>query len=146
MRALVSIFISLISWSALALDVTVGDMTSCTKWLQERAEEKSWFQSSPAVRKGEMPTGTYMPGAWLLGFLAGHDWSCLSKPKGVASGLDTEAVFERVDNICRSSPGETPLLLAVRDLVEELDPQHAVGCGPGLKVIQKTLKDHPSGK
>src|SRR5262249_30005825 len=125
---LVSIFISLISWSALALDLTVGQLTTCTNWLEERAKEKSWFEANVAVRKGEMPKGTYLPGAWLLGFLAGHDWAC-GIPKGVASGLDTDAVFQRVDNICRSSP-DANLELGALELLEELDPQHAVGCGP----------------
>ena len=141
----VSISISLISWSALALDVTVGDLTTCTKWLEERAKEKSWLQS-PGPKKGEMPTGTYLPSVWILGFLQGRDWSCLNRPR-VASGLDTGAVFERIDNICRSSPEGANLHLAVEDLIEELDPLHAVGCDtPGLKVMQKYLKDHPSGK
>ena len=81
-----------------------------------------------------------MPGVWLLGFLQGRDWSCLNRPP-VASGLDTGAVFERIDNTCRSSPGETPLSLAVQDLIEEkLDPLHAVGCdAPGLKVMAQTI-------
>ena len=39
------------------------------------------------------------------------------------------------------------LLLAVQDLIEELDPMHAVGCDmPGPKAMQIFLKDHPSGK
>jgi hypothetical protein len=51
------------------------------------------------------------------------------KEKPLAAGLDSEAVFERVDNICRTKSGDTPLLFAAWDLVEQLDPQHGELCG-----------------
>lgn len=125
MRTLLLILICSISWPAVALDLTVGTLTTCTTWLQERDKLKSWTHTG-----GEMPTGTYTPGAWLIGFLEGYDWAC-PKDKPRASGLNSEAVFERIDRICRSSrPGETPLLLAALDLVKELDPQHSEVCLP----------------
>jgi hypothetical protein len=71
-----------------------------------------------------MPRGIQAPGAWLIGFLEGYDAAC-PKDKPLAAGLDSEAVFERVDRICSSSrTGDTPLLLVAFDLVKELDPQH----------------------
>jgi hypothetical protein len=61
-------------------------------------------------------------------FLEGYDAAC-PKEKALAAGLDSEAVFERVDRICSSSrTGDTPLLLVANDLVKELDPQHSDVC------------------
>jgi hypothetical protein len=51
-----------------------------------------------------MPTWHVAQGAWLIGFLEGYEWACPAD-KPLASGLDTEAVFERVDRICRSHEG-----------------------------------------
>ena len=81
-----------------------------------------------------MPTGTQVPGAWLIGFLRGYDWGCLPD-KSLTDGLDTGAVFERVDNICKSKPrpNETNLELAALELVKQLDPLHSEVCQRGLR-------------
>jgi hypothetical protein len=75
-----------------------------------------------------MPMGIAVSGAWLIGFFEGYDAAC-PKDRPLASGLDSEALFERVDRICTSSrPGDTPLLLVAFDLVKELDPEHSEVC------------------
>jgi hypothetical protein len=123
MRFLLLIFISLISWPALALDMTVGDATTCASWLQQREKLRAWTHTG-----GEMPTGTQIPETWLIGFLEGYSWACL-KDEPLTAGLDSEAIFERADRICRSTrTGDTPLLLVAFDLVKELDPQHSEVC------------------
>jgi hypothetical protein len=120
MRSLMLLLACLISWPAAALDVTVG-ATDCATWLQERAKEQSFHGG------GELPTGTYLPSTWIIGFLEGYDWACpRAKPR--TDGLDMGAVFERVDRICRAKTGGTPLLLVALDLVKELDPQHSGVC------------------
>jgi hypothetical protein len=118
---LILLLACLTSWPAAALDVTVGDMTNCATWLQERAKQQSFHGG------GELPRGTYLPGAWIIGFLEGYSWGCF-KEKPLATGLDSVGVFERVDRICRSKTGDTPLLIVALDLVKELDPRHSDVC------------------
>jgi hypothetical protein len=124
MRTLAFITVCLISWPALAFDATTGTM-SCTTWLQERSKLQSWI--NPHTHHGEMPSGSAIGGAYLIGFIEGYDFACpVKKPRG--SGLDTEAVFERADELCKSRGGETPLLLVALELVKQLDPQHNEVC------------------
>jgi hypothetical protein len=103
---------------AYALDATIGDIMTCKTWLQERAKEKAWFTGH---NSGEpMPTGTLAPSAWVLGYLQGLSSAC-PKQKPLADGLDSGAVFSRIDQFCKSHGGqETTLHLAVIDLVVEL--------------------------
>ena len=125
MRTLAVIIVCLISWPALALDPTTGTMT-CTTWLEARGKLNSWLQSHD-VPHGKMPTDHVAGDAYLIGFIEGYDFACpLKKPRG--SGLDTEAVFERANEICMSKGGHTPLLLIALDLVKRLDPQHNDVC------------------
>jgi hypothetical protein len=119
MRTLAFIIVCLISWPALA---TTGTMT-CTIWLEARGKVKSWVQSG----HGKMPTDHVAGDAYLIGFLEGYDLACPLK-KSRASGLDTEAVLDRANEICISKGGETPLLLVALDLVKRLDPQHNDVC------------------
>jgi hypothetical protein len=122
MRTLAFIIVCLISWPAQAFDATTGDMT-CTNWLEARDELKSWVHS----HRGKMPTGHNAGSGYLIGFIEGYDFACpLKKPRG--SGLDTEAVFDRADDICKSKDGHTPLLLVAFDLVLWLDSQHSDVC------------------
>ena len=102
----------------------VGVCFSPAAWLQERGKMKAWVK-----RGGEMPRGESVWGLWLLGYLEGYDWGC-SQDKPTATGLDTEAVFERIDGICRShaKPDAYPLLLAPQDLIKQLDPKHLGVC------------------
>jgi hypothetical protein len=114
----------LISGPAVALDLTVG-ATTCTYWLQERDKLQSFIHGHSGVA---IPTGTNVPGAWLIGVLEGYDLAC-RKAKPLASGLDTDAIFERVDGICRSEKsGDITLLLVAWDLVKQLDPHHSDVC------------------
>ncbi|HWX83357.1 MAG TPA: hypothetical protein VNZ48_07135 [Xanthobacteraceae bacterium] len=125
MRFLILLLACLTSWPAIALDLTVGETTNCTSWLHERDKLQSFIHSHSG---GEIPKGTFVPGAWLIGFLEGYDTAC-PKAKPLAAGLDTDAVFERVDRICRSTKtDDTPLLLAAMELVKQLDPQHSDVC------------------
>jgi hypothetical protein len=125
MRFMILLLACLISWPAIALDLTVGETTNCTSWLQERDKLRSFIHSHSG---GEIPKGTFVPGAWLIGFLEGYDLAC-PKAKPLAAGLDMEAVFERVDHICRSAkPDDTPLLSVAIELIKQLDPQHSDVC------------------
>jgi hypothetical protein len=112
----------LIQWPALALDLTLGSLTTCSSWLQDRDKLKSYLRTG-----GEIPTGAQLQGTWLIGFLEGYSWGCLAD-RTITTGLDTEGVFERADRICRSAPGAKPLLLVALDLVKELDPLHSDVC------------------
>jgi hypothetical protein len=119
------IIVCLISWPAQAFDATTGAMT-CTTWLQARGKLKSWLQSHD-VPRGQMPTDHNAGSGYLVGFIEGYDFACpLKKPRG--SGLDTGAVFDRADDICKLKGGDTPLLLVALDLVKQLDPQHSDVC------------------
>jgi hypothetical protein len=69
-----------------------------------------------------MPKGSLAPSQWLLGYIEGVSDACLVDPP-VASGLDTRAVFERLDHICRSRP-DWALSLAAEELITQLDPEH----------------------
>jgi hypothetical protein len=128
-KLILLLFICLIPLPALALDITVGDVTTCADWLHERDKLRSWVHSG-----GQMPTGTQLPGALLIGFLRGYDRGWL-QDKSLTDGLDTGAVFERVDNICKSKPrpNETNLELAALELVKQLDPLHSEVCQSGLR-------------
>jgi len=130
MRTIAFIFVGLISWPAFAFDATEGDM-SCTSWLQSRAKLESWAQSKD-VPHGKMPTDHLAGSGYLIGFIEGYDWTCpLKRPRG--SGIDTDAVFERADDICKSRDVETPLLMLAIELVKQLDPQHSEFCLPRTK-------------
>jgi hypothetical protein len=96
-------------------------MTTCDAWLQARAKLEAWH-ALPGGEKvsQEWPRDTFQPTAWVIGFLEGYSDAC-SKGKPLASGLDTDGVLERVDKICRSEPGNTPLLIVANKLVELLD-------------------------
>jgi hypothetical protein len=120
-KLILLLFICLIPLPAPALDLTVGDLTRCADWLHERDKVRAWAHSG-----GEMPTGSHVPGAWLIGFLQGYEWGCL-QDKAPTNGLDTGAVFERVGNICKSKP-QLALSLAVRELIKQLDPHHSEVC------------------
>jgi hypothetical protein len=125
MRFLILLLACLILSPAIALDLTVGETTTCTSWLQERDKLQSFIHGHSG---GEIPRGTFVPGAWLIGFLAGYHTAC-PKVKSLASGLDMDAVFDRVDRICRSAKtGDIPLLLVATELVKQLDPQHSDVC------------------
>jgi hypothetical protein len=125
MRALVLILFCLIARPALALDMTAGDMMTCSSWLQERDKLQTFIHGHTG---GELPMGTYVPSAWLIGFIEGYDWGCV-KDKPLAAGLDSEAVFERVDRLCRSEKSrDITLRLIAWDLVKQLDPQHSDVC------------------
>jgi hypothetical protein len=115
---------ALLSYPTLALDATVGDNTTCAKWLRDRGELSAWVKGHAA--NTPMPTSTHVEGAWLIGFLQGYSWGCL-KDKPLADGLDTGAVFERLDRICKARP-DGPLSIVALDLVKELDPQHSDIC------------------
>ena len=71
-----------------------------------------------------MPTDDVVPSAWLIGFLEGYNWGCMQED--IAAGLDTKAVLERVDRICRSAP-QIYLWDAVRKLIEQLRPENVGG-------------------
>jgi hypothetical protein len=124
MRTLAFVIVCLISWPALAFDLTTGAMR-CTTWLQERGKLQSWI--NPHTQHVEMPSGSLIGGAYLIGFIEGYDWACPVK-KARGSGLDTEAVLVRADQLCKSKGGETPLLLVALELVKQLDPQHNEVC------------------
>jgi len=115
------VFICLLSWPAFALDVTMGDTWTCAKWLEARDELKNWRRHP----SNEIPRDTYVPSAWLIGFLEGYDRGCLTTS---AVGLDTEGVFERVDSFCRSAKPDTPLHLAASNLIEQLHPETGGAC------------------
>jgi hypothetical protein len=125
MRTLAFVIVCLISWPALAFDLTIGDTVDCTRWLQERDKVKSFIHGGS--RGHEMPRGHYVPEMWLIGFIEGYSWACL-KDKPLGSGLDQEAVFERADGICKSKEGNYPLHGVAVDLVKQLDPQHSEFC------------------
>jgi hypothetical protein len=121
------------AWPALALDQTIGDLKTCADWLQERSELKSWIKQPG--HKSPMPMGTHITGAWLIGYLQGYDKGCVHD-EPVTKGLDTDALFERLDRICRSSkprPEDYFLFLAADELIKQLDPDHADICMQGLK-------------
>jgi hypothetical protein len=118
------IFVCLIAWPANALDYTAGDATNCATWLQERSKLDSYIHHG-----GQMPTGTQIPGGWLIGFLEGWSWACVHC-KPLTDGLDSRAVFERVDKICKAKTGATPLRLVAADLITELDPGTGGLCPP----------------
>jgi hypothetical protein len=125
MPALLMIFLCLISWPVNALDYTAGDATDCAKWLQERSKLQSFIHSGGK----EIPTGTYLPEVWLIGFLEGWSWACASR-KPITDGIDTQGLLERVDKICKARSGATPLRLVVVDLLEKLSPETGGLCGP----------------
>jgi hypothetical protein len=124
MRAFLLILFCLIARPALALDSSVGELTTCSSWLQERDKLATFIHSHSGA---DIPRGTFVPGAWLIGFIEGYGWAC-PKEKPLAAGLDSDAVYERVDSICRTKSGDTPLLLAAMELVKQLDPQHSEVC------------------
>lgn len=124
MRTLAVIIACLISWPALAFDLTVSDM-SCANWLRERAKLKSWI--NPHTRQSEMPSGTFAGGGFLIGFIQAYDFACpLKKSRG--SGIDVDAILERADEVCKAKGGDEPLLLVALELVKQLDPQHNDVC------------------
>jgi hypothetical protein len=125
MRALTFILVMCLLSPAHAFDATTG-ATTCATWLKARDKLKSWVRSH-AVPHGDMPSDHLAGSGYLVGFIEGYDFACpLKKPRG--SGLDTEAVFERAEEICKSKNGETPLVLVALDLVKQLDPQHSDVC------------------
>jgi hypothetical protein len=89
-------------------------------WLQGRDKLKNWALTGG----GPMPTDIAPAGAWLIGFLEGVSAACISNPP-LAAGLDTEGVLQRVDQTCRSRPGDTLLLFAASELIKQLDSRHA---------------------
>jgi hypothetical protein len=126
---------SISAWPALALDLTVGQLTTCAVWLQERSELKSWIKRpDPNKSYGPMPTGTQITGTWVIGYIEGYDKGCLHD-EPITKGPDTEALFVRLDGICRSKtqPEHYPLSLAADALIKQLDPDHDDVCMQGLK-------------
>jgi hypothetical protein len=115
-------FVCLIAWPANALDYTAGDATNCGTRLQERSKLEPFIHQG-----GQMPTG--IPGQWPIGFLEGWTWGCMHH-KPHMDGLDSQAIFERVDNVCRANTGATPLHLVAADLIRELDPGTGGMCPP----------------
>jgi hypothetical protein len=74
-----------------------------------------------------MPRRANIAGAWLIGFLDGYDWGCLNSP-GIAAGLDTGAVFERMDRICRAAAEPKQSLFSPTvALIEQLRPEYVGG-------------------
>lgn len=123
-RTIIALLILTSSVHALALDGTVGETITCANWLKERSKLKAWTKLG-----GEMPQSANIWGTWLLG-VPGRLRLGLPARKTFAEGLDTTAVFERVDGICRShpKPDAYPLLLATHDLIKQLDPRHLDVC------------------
>jgi hypothetical protein len=127
LRTLLSvILVSLLSWPAFALDITPGAI-DCETWLQERHDPHTWA-ASPR-------------GAWLIGFIEGYNFGCPNGGHLLATGLDSEGVYERVDRIC-SATRTRPLLLAALDLVKELDPQHSDVCLADIPKVPTPLQQH----
>ena len=122
MKALAVIAVFLVSWPALALDVTIGDLTDCTTWLEERDKLETWVHSHSHPPGDRMPWGAHMAGSWLIGFLQGYDYGCLTDKRS-ADGLDSEAGFKRLDRICRSAEKGTNLHMAAEKLIHLLHPE-----------------------
>lgn len=72
-----------------------------------------------------MPNATGME-SWVLGYVTGYGDGCDNKD--LAKGLDSDGIFEKLDAICAKTDASTPLFLAARDLVVNLDPKHREFC------------------
>ena len=118
------VFICLLSRPALALDQTYGNEWRCTDWLEARDKLNNWIHAPRHPAGEKMPTDDVVPSAWLIGFLEGYNWGCMHED--IAAGLDTKAVLERVDRICRSAR-QIALWDAVRKLIEQLRPENVGG-------------------
>jgi hypothetical protein len=119
------VFICLLSSPAFALDQTYGNEWRCTDWLEARDKVNNWIHGTSRHPPGEkIPTDDVVPSAWLIGFLEGYNWGCMQGD--IAAGLDTKAVFERVDRICRSTQ-QIYLWDAVRKLIKQLRPESVEG-------------------
>jgi hypothetical protein len=121
MRTLVLLLVFLIAQPAFGLDTTAGSNTTCAAWLQGREEMKSYIRKP----SGSMPQIVPVAGSWVLGYLEGYEAACPAE-RTRTYGMDSNAVFDRIDAICMKKPSLN-LHLATAELIGQLDdPQHPI--------------------